>query len=272
MSGQAADQRLELLLSRREDLASFRSRLRSDEGEDSKQAEELDRFISNILDVDEGLKAASKDIWRLRRFDREEKVRSLKQDRCDLSKMVFDDFCARWMTKAPATVDYWLEVALDLEGVLYGFSNPVFETTGPILDGFLNPVAGILVAAIARGTGFLLCLAALSGVLYFASGTPYWWTGWLIAAFFAWLIYRRAQRVSGLEREDRRWKGSLSLVETCVHEIVSRSFDPTEIARRLTDQERNGLYVSSPIFTMLRRRATLREVENTSAVCSEKTS
>jgi len=253
----AADQRLELLLSRRKDLASLRWHLHHDEEQDPERAEELDRFVSKILEADEEVKSTSKEIWRLRRFEREEKFRSLKQVRRDLAGFAFDDFSARWMTRTSATVDYWLEVALDLEGVFYGFSNPAFEATGTTLDSFLEPRAAAMAAAIVRALGSLLCLAAAVVILYFASGTRYWWIGWLVGAYFGWLTYRRAQRADKLERDTDRWAANLSFIEGCVNEVQSGHFDASEIARRLREREGNGLFVHSVIFAVLEKSAAL---------------
>lgn len=275
MEDRPADQRLELLLSRRKDLASLRWHLRHDEEEDPEQAEELDRFTSKILGADEEVKSMSKEIWRLRRYDREEKFRSLKQARRDLSEFVFDDFSAKWMTRTPATVDYWLEVALDLEGILYAFSNPVFRATGLTLDSFLEPRAAVIAATIVRGIGTLLCLAAASAILYFASGTPYWWIGWFVAACFGWLIYRRTQRADKLARDADRHMANLSVVDACVDEVRSGHFDASEIARRLRGREAKGLFVHSAIFTVLGRSAALHGDEGRrklSACQSEKPS
>jgi hypothetical protein len=253
------DQSLGPLLSRRKDLASLRWHLRQDEKEDPEQAEELDGFLSKLLEADEELKSTSKEIWRLRRFDREDKFQSLKQVRRDLSEMAFDDFSARWMTRSSATVDYWLEVALDIEGVLYAFSNPVFGATRLTLDSFLEPRAAAIAAAIVRGIGVLLCLAAASVILYFGSGTSYWWIGWLVAAYCGWLIYRRAQRADKLERDADRHTANLSVIDACVNEVRSGHFDASEIARRLRDQEKNGLFVHTTIFTVLGRSASLHQ-------------
>ncbi len=265
MNEQAADddQSLEPLLRRRGDLASLRWRLRHDEKEDPEQAEELDRFLSKILEADEELKSTSREIWRLRRFDRDEKFQSLKQARRDLSELVFDDFSARWMTRTPATVDYWLEVALDLEGVLYAFSNPVFGAAGLTLDTFLKPRSTSITVSTARGISVLLCLATASVVLYFSSGTSFWWTGWLLAAYCGWLLYRRAQRADKLERDVDRHMTNLSFVDACVNEVRSVHFDASEIARRLREREGQGLLVHSAIFTVLGRSAALRGGEET---------
>lgn len=263
MNEQAADrdQSLGHLLSRSRALASLRSHLRHDEKEDPEQAEELDRFLSKILEADAELKSTSKEIWRLRRFDRDEKFRSLKQARRDLSEMAFDDFSARWMTRTPATMDYWLEVALDLEGVLYAFSNPLFGATGLTLDSFFKPRSASITASTVYGISVLLCLAAASIILYFSSGTPLWWIGWLLAAYGGWLIYRRAQRVDKLARDVDRHMANLSVVDACVDEVRSGHFDASEIARRLREREVQGILVHGGIFTVLGRSAALHGEE-----------
>jgi hypothetical protein len=268
VEGRPTDEKLEPVLSRRKDLASLRWHLCHDEGEDPEQAEELDRFISKVLCADEEVKSASKEIWQLTRFDREQRVRSLKQVRDDLSEMVFDDFSDRWMRRTRSTVDYWLEVALDLEGVLYSFPHPAFEAEGLIQGSILKPRT----AAAVRAFGTFFYLVAGIVLLYVTFRTSYSWIGGILLACLGWLIYRRAQRVNELERGVRRWRGRLSLVETCVHEIASGSFDPPEIGRRLTEQESNGLFVRSTIFTMLRRSAALRGAEDLGAVPGEKAS
>lgn len=251
-----------LLSGRGEALASLRWNLRHDPNEDPEQAEELDTFLSKVLEVEAELKRASKEIGRLNKVDRDEKFRSLKQARRELPELAFDKFSARWMTRTPTTIDYWLEVALDLEGALYALSNPVFAAAGLTLDIFLNPLYSSILAVTARGISVLFCLAAAGTVLYFSTGTSLWWTGWLLAAYCAWLVYRRAQRADKSESDASRHTTNLSVVNACVYEIRSGHYDASEVARRLRERERQGLLVHSAIFTVLGRNAALRgEVE-----------
>lgn len=259
MEGPAADQKLELVLGTRKDLASLRWHLLHDEQEGPEQAEELDRFIAKVPGADEEAKSVSKEIWRLTRPDREEKVRSLKQDRGDLSEMVFDDFSERWMTRTKSTVDYWLEVALDLEGVLHGFSCPSLQTESLILGYLFEPRTW----GIVRWVGSLFYLAVGVVLLYVAFGTRYPWVGWLLAACLAWLVFRLAKKADRADRDVRRWRQSLTVLDGCVKEVASRHFNPSEITRRLREQEKNGLFVQSTIFTILERSAALHETTDT---------
>jgi hypothetical protein len=263
LKGPPTDKNLERLLARKRDLGNLRSRVWHNQEENPEQAEELDRFLSKVLSIDEEIKDASKDALRPVKFERDEKVRSLRQARNDLCEMAFDDFNSRWMTRISATVDYWLEVALDLEGVLHGYSNPRLEAPGLTLTTFLTPGAAVISAAMLRGLGGLLFLAAVVVVLYFASGTGFWRIGWLLAAYLAWLIYCGAQRADKLERDSDRWVANLSVVLACVNEVQSGHFDASEIARRLRDQEKDGLFVHTTIFTVLGRSAALQQAKDT---------
>lgn len=249
---------LEPLLGGRKALASLHWRVRHGGEQAPERTEELERFLSKIFDIEDDLKRTSRDIWQMRRFERIEKIRSLKQARRDLAEMAFDDFSQPWMTGVTATIDYWLEVALDLEGVLYAFSNPILASTALALDSFLQPRSAAIAATAARGFGILFFLGAAAAALYFASGTPYWGIGWLLAAYLGWLVYRRARRADKLRRQIDRHGANLSIIDACVSEVQSAYFDAAEIARRLRQCERNGLLVRSAVFTVLQRSAALK--------------
>ena len=260
VKGPPRNEKLERLLSRKADLGNLRYRLWRDEEEDPEHGEALDRFLSELLSADEEVKSASKDIWHITKLDREERIRSLRQLRDDVSKMALNEFNERWMTRTASTVDYWLEVALDLEGVLYSFAHPVFDAEGPTLGSLLRPGVVVLV----RSFTSLLYLAAGVVALYVAFGTSFRWVGWLLAAYFGWLIYRRAAKTDRLEEDVNRWRRNLTAIDACVQELVLGHFDASEIARRLRDEEKNGLFVRTTIFTILQRSAALHEAKDAS--------
>lgn len=259
MEDRPTNEKLQALFSRKRDLASLRWRLAKDT-EKPERSEHLDRFLLRLLGAQEEVKDAANAIWQLKRADRDEKVRSLKQIRQELCQTAFDDLDESWMRTA-GTTGYWLEVALDLEGVLHSFS-ALLLTHGRFTGWFFKP-AWVVVT---RGLGSLFYFATACVVLYFLFGGGYSWLGWILAVYFGWLIYRRTKRADRLDRDTARWTENLLLIESCRTEIASDCFDAFEVARRLRQQEKNGLFVQSTIFKVIRMNATVRVKSDMGAV------
>ena len=118
---------------------------------------------------------------------------------------------------------------------------------------FARPAWEIGIASL----GNLFYLTVGGVVLYFTFENGPSWVGWIAAAYFTCLFYSRSKRRQRLSLEMDRWKENVSLIERCRNEVSSDCFDPSELARRLKQQESTGLYVHTAILATLAARSRM---------------